>query len=206
MAIGTRAERAVAAPEFLTERGLPQYVGLFAVGAMAYRGDWLRRISTRMGLIWLATGVAASAGVYCMTLFARERAAELLDTGGFTTGSLLYGAWEAVICAGLCIGLMVTGRALVRRTNRFVIALSAEAYAAYMLHLGLVMAIQTQSWTLPPRPTASSCLLPAWASSCHSGSPTLPGGCRGCPISLVWLPPTPSRPGRRHERDGGRLN
>lgn len=61
---------------------VPQYVGLFAIGAMAYRGDWLRRVSAR------------------------------------------------------------TGRALFQRTNRFLLAMSAAAYAAYMLHLGLVIAIQ----------------------------------------------------------------
>ena len=122
---------------------LPQYVGLFAVGAMAYRGDWLRSISTRTGSIWLGIGVTASAGVYYMTLFAPERADEILDPGGFTAASLLYSTWEAVICAGMCVGLIVLGRTLFGRTNRLLLAMSAAAYAAYMLHFGIVIAIQS---------------------------------------------------------------
>jgi surface polysaccharide O-acyltransferase-like enzyme len=93
-------------------------------------------------MIWLGIGVAASAGIYFMTLFARERAAEILDTGGANAGSLLYCAWEAVICAGLCLGLMVMARELFQRTNRFLLAMSAAAYAAYMLHLAIVTLIQ----------------------------------------------------------------
>jgi hypothetical protein len=121
---------------------LAQYVSLFALGAMAYRGDWLRRIPTHMGMIWLGIGVAASAGIYYATLFAPERADEVLDTGGFTVGSLLYCAWETVICVGLSIGLLILGRRFFQRTNRFLMAMSAAAYAAYMLHLGLVATIQ----------------------------------------------------------------
>jgi surface polysaccharide O-acyltransferase-like enzyme len=121
---------------------LPQYVSLFAIGAMAYRGDWLRHMSTRMGVIWLGVGITASAGVYYMTLFAPERAGQILDDGGSTAASLLYGAWEAVISAGLCVGLMVVGRTLFQRTNRFLRATSEAAYVAYMLHFGLVIVIQ----------------------------------------------------------------
>lgn len=122
---------------------LPQYVGLFALGAMAYRGDWLRSLSTRTGSIWLGIGVAAAAGVYYMALFAPERADEILDPGGFTAASLLYSTWEAVICAGMCVGLMVLGRVFFRRTNRLLLAISAAAYAAYMLHFGIVILIQS---------------------------------------------------------------
>lgn len=121
---------------------LPQYVSLFAIGAMAYRGNWLRSLSTRFGIVWLGVGLVASAGVYYIVLFAPETAARILDKGGFTTGSLLYSAWEAVICAGLCIGLMILGRSLFQRSNRFLTAVAAAAYAAYMIHFGIVILIQ----------------------------------------------------------------
>lgn len=121
---------------------LPQYVSLFAIGAMAYRGDWLRRVSTRMGLAWLAIGLVASVGVYALALLAPERAGELLAGGGFNTRSLLYSAWESLICVAMCLGLMVFGRAVFKRRNRIIDAMSATAYLAYMIHLVIVVLLQ----------------------------------------------------------------
>lgn len=121
---------------------LPQYVALFVVGVMAYRGDWLRRLPDRVGMIWLGIGVAASVGMYCLVLLAPQRGEQVLDRGGFTAASLLYCAWESVICVGMCIGILVAGRAVVGGANRFLLAMSAAAYAAYMIHLGLVLLIQ----------------------------------------------------------------
>lgn len=46
------------------------------------------------------------------------------------------------LCVGLCLGLMVMGREIFQRTSRFLLAMSAAAYAGYMLHLGLVTLIQ----------------------------------------------------------------
>ena len=43
---------------------LPQYVALFAVGILAYRGDWLRKFPTRSGMIWLGIGLFAAAAYY----------------------------------------------------------------------------------------------------------------------------------------------
>jgi surface polysaccharide O-acyltransferase-like enzyme len=122
---------------------LPQYVGLFAIGAMAYRGDWLRRMPTRTGLIGLGIGVAASAGVYAIALLAPDRAAELLANGGFNTPSLLYTAWEALICAAMVLGLMVLGRTIFTGTSRLGALMAGAAYAAYMLHLGIVVLLQS---------------------------------------------------------------
>jgi surface polysaccharide O-acyltransferase-like enzyme len=122
---------------------LPQYISLFAIGAMAYRGDWLRRVPTRMGLIWLGIGLAASAGVYALSLLAPERAGEILAEGGLNTRSLLYTAWETLIGAAMCLGLMVLGRTVFKRTNRLIAVMAGAAYAAYMLHLGIVILLQS---------------------------------------------------------------
>jgi glucans biosynthesis protein C len=35
---------------------LPQYVILFALGVVAYLGDWLGRMPAHLGAIWLALG------------------------------------------------------------------------------------------------------------------------------------------------------
>jgi glucan biosynthesis protein C len=121
---------------------LPQYVMLFGLGTVAYRGDWLRRIPTRMGVIWLGIGVVAVAGVYAFKLGAPDRWDNVTASGGFSWQSLLSSAWEALICAGMCVGLIVLFRTLFHRTSRFLTALVAASYAAYILHLMIVIGLQ----------------------------------------------------------------
>lgn len=120
---------------------LPQYVSLFAIGVIAYRGDWLRRLSTRTGVIWLSVGVAASIGFYCV-LFLNLAWAEGWSAGGFTWRSLLFSTWEALICAGMCVGLIVAFRNVLPRTNPILKALGAASYAAYILHVTFVVGFQ----------------------------------------------------------------
>jgi surface polysaccharide O-acyltransferase-like enzyme len=77
-----------------------------------------------------------------LALLSPERAAEILSGGGFNTRSLLYSAWESMICVAMCLGLMVFGRVVFRRTNRLIDAMSATAYLAYMIHLVVVVLLQ----------------------------------------------------------------
>lgn len=129
---------------------LPQYLMLFVVGVVAYRGDWLRRLPSSIGVIWLIVGVAAASGVYVMRAIAPSRWADLTATGGANWGSFVYSAWEAVICAGMCVGLIVLFRELFDRTNRLLVAMAAASLAAYVLHLAFVigaqMGVESLSW------------------------------------------------------------
>ena len=81
---------------------LPQSLSLFALGVAAYRGDWLRRLPTKVGLVWLGVGLAASAGNWALLLLAPESA--VTAGGGFNWQSLVYSAWESLICAGMVVG------------------------------------------------------------------------------------------------------
>jgi hypothetical protein len=50
---------------------LPQYVSLFVLGAVAYRGDWLRRMPTRVGAVWLGVGLLAATSVFTLQALGR---------------------------------------------------------------------------------------------------------------------------------------
>jgi hypothetical protein len=127
---------------------LPQYVSLFVLGAVAYRGNWLRRFPTWIGLAWLAIGLAAVMMYYLRDLgLVRFLPGVRLATGGKSRGSLVFSAWEALVCTGLCVGLPVLYRTLLaaRRTWRpgriFSAAIGAQ-YAAYILHVPVVIGVQ----------------------------------------------------------------
>jgi hypothetical protein len=119
---------------------LPQYLSLFALGVIAYRGDWLRRLPTRVGMVWLSVGLVASAGYWALLLLAPN--SDVTAGGGFIWQSLLYSTWESVICAGMVVGLIVLFRQVFRRTNRVLVAMAAASYAAYIIHFMIVVFLQ----------------------------------------------------------------
>ncbi len=122
---------------------LPQYMGMFAIGVIAYRGDWLRRISVATGMIWLTIGVVASAALYSVRAFSPETWRDVVDTGeGLTIDSLMYPAWEAVICAGLSVGLIVLFRERFNRAGKILLAMAAASYTTYILHWMIVVFTQ----------------------------------------------------------------
>jgi peptidoglycan/LPS O-acetylase OafA/YrhL len=122
---------------------LPQYMSMFAIGVIAYRGDWLRKISVAIGMIWLAIGVAAAAALYWVRAFSPETWRDVVDTGeGLSIDALAYPAWEAVICAGLSVGLIVLFRETFNRAGKVLLAMAAASYTAYILHWMIVVFTQ----------------------------------------------------------------
>jgi peptidoglycan/LPS O-acetylase OafA/YrhL len=122
---------------------LPQYMSLFAIGVIAYRGDWLRKIPVATGMIWLAVGLAASAALYWVRAFSPETWSDVVDTGdGLAVDALVYPAWEAVVCAGMSVGLIVLFRERFNRSGKILGAMAVASYTAYILHWMIVVFTQ----------------------------------------------------------------
>ena len=122
---------------------LPQYVSMFAIGVLAYRGDWLRRLPVATGVIWLTIGVMASAGLYWMRATSPGTWRDVVDApSGLNFEALVYPAWEAVICAGMSVGLIVLFREVFNRAGRVLAAMAVASYTAYILHWMIVVGTQ----------------------------------------------------------------
>jgi hypothetical protein len=128
---------------------LPQYLSLFVLGILAYRGDWLRRLPAATGMTWLGIGLAAAVARYAYSLSGQDWLAavpELLE-------GLVWPTWEALMCVGLSVGLLVLFRErLNAQPGRLLSALSGAAYAAYIVHVLVVIGLQSglASVSLPP--------------------------------------------------------
>jgi surface polysaccharide O-acyltransferase-like enzyme len=122
---------------------LPQYVSLFVLGTMACRGDWLRTMRSGVGRTWLGVGLAASLGMVIIQMLTPVswRYNELAN-GGPGWPSLVRSALEGLICVGLAVGVLVVARDLVRQPLPMVSAMAATSYAAYILHLYIVVPLQ----------------------------------------------------------------
>jgi glucan biosynthesis protein C len=128
---------------------LPQYVSLFVLGILAYRGDWLRRLPAATGMTWLGIGLAAAAAHYAYSLGGQD----WLSAVPKPLGELVWPTWEAFICVGLSVGLLVLFRERFNaQPGRLLAALGGAAYAAYVVHVVIVVGLQSglAPVSLPP--------------------------------------------------------
>ena len=204
---------------------LPHYLSLFGLGVIAYRGDWLRRLPTSFGAIWLSIGLVASTGYYVVDLLASDSATDDVVAAGFTARSALYSTWEALICAAMVVGLVVVGRTAFRRRSRLLAAMAAASYAR--LHPARHVRRRSPSRTGGCRPSdfaqvrigggsRSSARVRSWAPV---GADPRPGDALGhdsprsgsvgtrmpSPRRPVDAPDAATEPGRRRDLDAMRV-
>ena len=131
---------------------LPQYLSLVVIGVAAGRGDWLRRLPAATGFAWLRIGLAAVALRYAYASVAGDGLPRLVATGGADWRSLVWSAWEAVICVGLCIGLLTLARERLTQPGRLLRTLGANSYAIYVVHIWALVPLQVAlvGVALPP--------------------------------------------------------
>jgi peptidoglycan/LPS O-acetylase OafA/YrhL len=121
---------------------LPQYASLVVVGVLAARGDWLRRFPTPSGMAWLRVGLAAATVAYVYALPFGDRLPPIFAEGGPGWPALARSLWEALLCVGLCVGLLVLARERSKRPGRVWRTLAANAYGVYVMHVWVVVALQ----------------------------------------------------------------
>jgi fucose 4-O-acetylase-like acetyltransferase len=129
-----------------------QYVLLFAVGVLAYRGNWLLRIPYSFGIFWmklaLTAGVAGWLAIIATSGVLQGDTRPLL--GGLHWQSAAFSFWEAFFCLGMCLGLTVLFRDRFNLQGRFSEWMSRNSFSAYLFHTPLLIAV-----TLALRPLAT---------------------------------------------------
>ncbi len=108
---------------------LPQYVTLFVLGVLAYRGNWLARLPGAAGWCGAAlalTGLVAGAAVTVLL----GGAAQVPGTWQ----ALAQITAESVLAAGAVLTLLVGFRRFASGSNRLTRWLSDNAFAVYVLH------------------------------------------------------------------------
>lgn len=108
-----------------------QYVMMFVLGILAYRGDWLTRMTNRTGVVALAMGVALAIGDYVRN-----------DGAWNTFVYQWFGIYESLLCVSLSTGLLWLFRECLNRTNAFLNWCAQQAYGAYIVHLFVLLAVQ----------------------------------------------------------------
>ncbi len=107
---------------------LPQYVSLFFIGILAFENKWLETLNRPMGYTWLMIGILCF-GYLALHL---ETQAPLFKT-----------LWSSLMCPAWCIGLLTLFRDYMNKTGPLLQSLSANAYAVYLVHVVVVVYIQS---------------------------------------------------------------
>jgi len=108
----------------------PQYLVMFVIGIIAYRKNWLNTLNTKTGYVSLLIGLIMVAVVYIGTL------------NNFLTLWSNWTIYESLLAVVLIFGLLTLFREKANRTTSFLKALSRSSYAAYIIHMPIVLAIQ----------------------------------------------------------------
>ena len=108
-----------------------QYVMMFILGVLAYRGQWLTGMNNRTGAISLLIGSALAIGDYVRN-----------DGAWNNFVCQWFGIYESLLCVFFSVGLLWLFREFVNGTNTFQSWCSQQAYGAYIVHLFVLLAIQ----------------------------------------------------------------
>ena len=108
-----------------------QYVIMFILGVLAYRGQWLTGMNNRTGAISLLIGSALAIGDYVRN-----------DGAWNNFVCQWFGIYESLLCVFFSVGLLWLFREFVNGTNAFQNWCSQQAYGAYIVHLFVLLAVQ----------------------------------------------------------------
>jgi glucan biosynthesis protein C len=118
----------------------PGYILLFIAGTLAYRHSWLTTITRATGKRWGRLGLAGGFVFWIVLLVLGGDNVEAYK-GGWTGQSAGLCVWEALAGVGLSIGCLVLFRERFNRQGRWAKFFSDNAFAVYVFHPPILIAI-----------------------------------------------------------------
>ena len=119
---------------------LPQFASFFIIGVISYQNDWFNRMPTSVGMTWLRIGIFAAL-LFPVVYVVGEGQFTLL-AGGFHWQPFVFAVWEALVCCGLCCGLVVFFREKLNKQGNIGKVLSTNVYTVYLVHILVVVSLQ----------------------------------------------------------------
>jgi glucan biosynthesis protein C len=141
---------------FPTLAYLPQYLGLFVVGAVASRHNWLKNIPMSMGVVGFVVALAAAIFLFPLAISGNWFSLQVSDAIGQAFGygtwqSAVYALWDSIFAVGLCLGFVALFRRFLDGRGSFGKFLSQQSYAVYVFHIPVIvfLALAIRGISLP---------------------------------------------------------
>jgi len=129
--------------DFPTLAYLPQYLGLFIVGTIAYRRDWMRTLPGSMGVVGFLAALLATILLFPLALSGKPFSFELAEPaqwlGGGSWESAVYALWDSVFAVGICLAAITFFRRFFNSNSRFGRFLAQQSYAVYLIHVPIIV-------------------------------------------------------------------
>jgi fucose 4-O-acetylase-like acetyltransferase len=117
------------------------YIFLFAVGIAAQRNNWLAHLQWTQARRWLAVSVIVWPIMPVAFALSRKYARNANFSGGFSWAAALYAFWEPFVAWGLIAVWLVWFRERLNRHSALWDWLNRRAYAVYVLHTPVLVAV-----------------------------------------------------------------
>ena len=142
-------------PEHLEFAHFPQYVAMFAVGAVAYRRNWLAIFSDVQASLWRWVALVCVLLLPVLAVAAGALTGELDErgAGGLNWLSLAYSVWEGFTCLAMVITVLAWFRKRFNHQGRLARAMSESSFAVYVLHPIIIVPLALALSGLPINPT-----------------------------------------------------
>jgi surface polysaccharide O-acyltransferase-like enzyme len=123
-------------PWHLEPAHAPQYIALFVVGTMAYRGNWLGKFSEAQARPWRWIALFFILLMPALVVAAGALSGQLdpQGAGGLNWLSLAYSLWEGFMCVSLVIVVLAWFRKRFNHQGRLAKLMSDNCFAVYVLH------------------------------------------------------------------------
>jgi hypothetical protein len=131
----------------------PPYVALFVLGLVAYENNWLETFPYDKGKRFAR--YAPRLLLLLLVIFVLGKTAGTPDawyTGGFHWQQLLYAVWEQLTGFSIIVALLAFGKKLWNRSSPLMAKLSRNAFAVYIFHPLVLVAIALllRNWGVDP--------------------------------------------------------
>jgi peptidoglycan/LPS O-acetylase OafA/YrhL len=129
--------------DFPTLSYLPQYLGFFIVGIVAYRRNWMRTLPGSMGVAGFVAAIAASLILFPLavsgTMFSLQFSEPASWVGNGTWQSAVYALWDSLFAVGMTMAAITFFRRFFNEKSRFGTFLSQQSYAVYIIHVPIIV-------------------------------------------------------------------
>jgi len=126
--------------DFPTLAYLPQYLSFFIVGIIAYRRNWFRTLTSRMGKVGFAIAVVATLILFPIPILGMLGGTmRFLGGGGWPSAA--YALWDSAFAVGMTLAAITFFRRYFNKENRLGSFLSQQSYAVYVIHSPIIVVL-----------------------------------------------------------------
>jgi glucan biosynthesis protein C len=139
----------------------PSYVVMFGLGVAASRERWLEWIGERFAILTagVCVGVALAMWLPLLLLGGALQGRQSDYAGGVHWQSAALSLWEALVCVGMSFGVLALFRRGLTRQRAFSKFMSDNAFAVYVIHPPILVALALALAPLAAPPIAKFVLL-----------------------------------------------